>query len=430
MNHTSTKTRSLLRVATAGSVDDGKSTLIGRLLYESKSLMVDQLAAVERATTQRGFAGQAAGTLDLSLLTDGLLAEREQGITIDVAYRYFATPVRQFILADSPGHEQYTRNMVTAASTADVAIVLIDATKGVLTQTRRHALLSALLHVPRMIVAVNKMDLVQYDQAVFARIVDELTPFLATYPQVQAQFIPVSALVGDNIVAASANMPWYQGAPLLPLLEGMDAAPQESSAFRFAVQRIARPTASNPRRGYQGTVNGGTIALGDTITVHPAGRSAKVARIVTWDAINVTEQEHASAERGAAISLELDTQIDVSRGDVLVHTSSPATVATTFSANLCWMDDAPANLDHGYTLKLGTHVAPVELGDIDGIFDLSAGGLTQQAGALTLNTLARVRLKARRPLALDAYAANRHTGSFVLIDEVSNRTVAAGMVVA
>ncbi len=442
--------QSLLRVATAGSVDDGKSTLIGRLLYESKSLALDQLAAVAQASAKRGFS--QAGALDLSLLTDGLIAEREQGITIDVAYRYFATGKRQFILADSPGHEQYTRNMVTAASTADVAIVLVDAGKGVLPQTRRHALIAALLHVPHVIVAVNKMDLIDYDQTRFAQIEAEVRTFLAGVNHAGSlTVIPVAALLGDNIVTASPRMPWHPGAALLPLLEKLEPpkpkASGNDSAFRFAVQRVVRPSvavdrAANHRRGYQGVVSGGTVTVGDLIVVQPAGLPARVARILAWDAINAVEISHGRASSGTAVTLELDAQLDVSRGCIISSAAKPPESARQLDANLCWMDEAPANLKNSYLMKLGTCTVPVAFAAVQGIYDLTSGQLGTTTGtsggkggsessgtAIAMNTIARVSLKARQAVAFDTYAARPATGAFVLIDEFTNRTVASGTVV-
>ena len=423
--------KSLLRVATAGSVDDGKSTLIGRLLYESKSLALDQIAAVRHASAKRGFS--QTGALDLSLLTDGLIAEREQGITIDVAYRYFATPKRQFILADSPGHEQYTRNMVTAASTANVAIVLIDARKGVLAQTRRHTLIATLLRVPHVIVAVNKMDLVDHDEQVFARIETEIRAFFADLRYAGSiAVIPVAALTGDNIVTNSLRMSWYSGPALLPMLEALDTQDDAGGQyFRLAVQRVVRPSlaAQDQRRGYQGLVNGGTVRVGDAVLVQPGERLAHIARIVTWDAINAVEISHDSASSGTAVTLELDTQLDNSRGGIISSATTPSRTARQLHANLCWMDDTPASLMNRYLMKLGTSTVPVTFGSVDGIYDLATGQLkTAPNASLAMNAIASVSLKARQAVVFDNYAKQRSAGAFVLVDEVSNRTVAAGTI--
>lgn len=411
--------KDLLRFSTAGSVDDGKSTLIGRLLYDTQSVYDDQLQSIEGKGTT------APGVLDLALLTDGLRAEREQGITIDVAYRYFSTQRRKFIIADTPGHEEYTRNMATGASTASAAIVLIDARKGVLPQSRRHASITALLGVRHIIVAVNKMDLVGYAESTFTQIRADFTSFFHALDIPGAQstalyFVPVSALVGDNIVHASTSMPWYSGKPLLALLESIPAAEDNASCpFRLAVQRVVRP--SLDFRGFAGQIASGTIRVGDPVVALPSGRSSRVQRIVTFDG------DLTQATAPLAVTLTLEHEIDISRGDVLTAASSPATVATSFQASLVWMDAAALDISRRYLLKHMSRAVPARIDRVVSLMNLS-GISGQSVVEVGLNAIAVVEIASLLPLAMDKYEQNRTTGSFVLIDPLTNATVAAGMI--
>ena len=413
--------KDLLRFSTAGSVDDGKSTLIGRLLYDTQSVYEDQVRSIEGKGTT------APGQLDFALLTDGLRAEREQGITIDVAYRYFSTARRKFIIADTPGHEQYTRNMATGASTADAAVVLIDASKGVLLQSRRHAFIASLLRVRHILVAVNKMDLIGYDEGAFRAIEADFRYVLEqiaadTGSPVDAIFVPVSALAGDNVVRRSETMPWYKGASLLELLESLPSAQNtRTEPFRFAVQRVLRP--DHTFRGFAGQISSGTIRPGDTITALPSGRGAKVARIVTWDG----DLEEAYAP--LSVTLVLDRELDISRGDLIVISSGPASVARSVKASLVWMDQRPLTLHGRYLLKHTSQTVPVFLSSIEYRTDLAT--LTREpAQTLHMNDIGAASLNLLRPVALDLYGQNRATGAFILIDPETNATVAAGMVTA
>jgi sulfate adenylyltransferase subunit 1 len=407
----------LLRFTTAGSVDDGKSTLIGRLLYDSKSIFEDQLEAIERTTERRGGNG-----VDLSLLTDGLQAEREQGITIDVAYRYFATPQRKFIIADTPGHEQYTRNMVTGASTANLAIILIDARKGVLTQSRRHAFISHLLGIPHIVVAINKMDLVDYAEQVYKNIRAEFSAFLTQLGVKDARFVPISALLGDNVVERSVHMPWYQGEPLLGMLETVTIAQDINLRdFRFPVQYVCRPPGMQDFRGYMGRIESGRITVGDEITVLPAGLRSRIKEIVTYDGTL------SSACAPQSVTLTLADEIDISRGDMLVHSPRAPRVDKEFSAMLCWMSGEPFAPHRKYLIKHTTQTVKAMMPEIEYKVDINTlahGPATE----LKMNDIARVRVKTLKPLLCDAYLANRATGAFIVIDEHSNNTVAAGMI--
>ena len=413
--------KDLLRFSTAGSVDDGKSTLIGRLLYDTQSVYEDQVRSIEGKGTT------APGQIDFALLTDGLRAEREQGITIDVAYRYFSTAKRKFIIADTPGHEQYTRNMATGASTADAAIVLIDASKGVLIQSRRHAYIASLLRVRHVLVAVNKMDLIGYDEAAFRAIVADFTQVLDqiaadTGTPVNAVFVPVSALKGDNIVHGSNTMPWYAGPSLLELLESLPSAQQTRTApFRFPVQRVLRP--DHTFRGFAGQIASGTVRVGDTITVLPSNRGAKVERIVTWDG------DLKEAIAPLSVTLVLDREVDISRGDLITGTEAQATVARSAKAAMVWMDQRPLDLSRRYLLKHTSHTVPVFLSSVDYRTDLNSLS-RQPAQGLEMNDIGAVSLSLLRPMALDTYGENRGTGAFILIDPETNATVAAGMVTA
>jgi sulfate adenylyltransferase subunit 1 len=420
---------SLLRFITAGSVDDGKSTLIGRLLFDSKGIFADQLAAVSRSKHKR----TVGDTIDLSLLTDGLEAEREQGITIDVAYRYFATPKRKFIIADTPGHEQYTRNMVTGASTADAVIILVDVSKvklgddgsvELLTQTKRHSTIAKLLQIEHVIVAVNKMDLVNYDRSVYERIVGAYTAFAKSLGLQDITAIPLSALAGDNVVERGDNMPWYEGPTLIELLESISVYDETHDApFRFPVQLVARHNGheANDFRGYMGRIESGKVSVGDKLVVQPSGVEATVKEIQTFDGPLQT------AVAGQSITLLLNEYVDVSRGDVLAGSAQPATLLKQVKADVCWMADEPLDLRRKYWIKHGTRQTMAKVKAIENILDVN----TQQrheAQGLKLNDIARIELTVQQPLAADAYEDIRATGAFILIDEVTHQTVAAGMI--
>jgi sulfate adenylyltransferase subunit 1 len=412
-------TTQLLRFITAGSVDDGKSTLIGRLLHDSKSIFEDQLSAISKTSEKRGM-----GAVDLSLLTDGLQAEREQGITIDVAYRYFATPKRKFIIADTPGHEQYTRNMVTAASTANLAVILVDARKGVLTQTRRHTYLASLVGIPHIVLAVNKMDMVDYSEARFEEIVAEYRAFAAQLGLDNVTCIPLSALMGDMIVERGDNLNWYQGTTLMELLEGIAIDHDVNTIdFRFPVQWVCRPQTQEYHdfRGFAGRVESGEIGVGDTVTVLPSGRSSKVKEIVTYDG----KLERAFAPQ--SVMLTLEDEIDISRGDMLVGGGEALQVAKEFSATLCWLSETPLDLNRKYLIKHATRMTKALFSGLEYRMDVNT--LEQhEAATLNMNDIARVSMKMQLPLAFDHYQRNRATGSFIVIDEATNNTVAAGMI--
>jgi bifunctional enzyme CysN/CysC len=410
----------LLRFATAGSVDDGKSTLIGRLLYDSKQVLADQLAHVEQASQRMGH-----DFLDLSLLTDGLRAEREQGITIDVAYRYFATPQRRFIIADTPGHEQYTRNMVTGASTADLAIVLIDARKGVVAQSKRHAFISSLLGIPHVVVCVNKMDLVGFDEEVFDRIVEEFDRFAARLELPDVTFIPISALLGDNVVERSEAMPWYQGPPVLYHLEHVHIASDRNLIdVRFPVQWVIRPPSANmvDYRAYAGQLAGGIIRQGDEVVVLPSGQRTSVAGIDTY------EGPVQEAFPPMSVALRLADDIDVGRGSTIVRTRNQPTVSKSFECLICWMSEQPLSPHRRYLVKHTARSAIV--GGIDVRYRIDVESLRRDEGASTLelNDLARVHMELSSPLVFDSYRRNRVTGSLIVIDEATNDTVAAGVI--
>ena len=410
----------LLRFITCGSVDDGKSTLIGRLLHDSKSIFEDQLAAVERTTRRRGVDG-----VDLSLLTDGLQAEREQGITIDVAYRYFATPKRKFIIADTPGHEQYTRNMVTGASTANLAVILIDARKGVLTQSRRHAYIASLLRIPHLVVAVNKMDLVDHRREVFADIRAAFAEFAADLNFRDVIYIPISALNGDMIVERGDNLAWYDGPTLLELLENVEIDHDVNlEDFRFPVQWVCRPGSAEHHdfRGYMGRIESGSVKAGDVITVLPSGRSSKVKQILTFDGA----MRQAVAPQSVTLLLEDD--IDISRGDMIVNDLQSVHVASEFSADICWLSEQPLDTRRKYLVKHATKTVKVWLTRIEHRVDVNTSQLVGGLKSLQMNDIARVGIKGPQPLVVDSYARNRATGSFIIIDEVTNNTVGAGMI--
>ncbi|WP_371762851.1 sulfate adenylyltransferase subunit 1 [Massilia sp.] len=423
----------LLRFITAGSVDDGKSTLIGRLLFDSKGIFADQLAAVSRSKHKR----TVGDTIDLSLLTDGLEAEREQGITIDVAYRYFATPKRKFIIADTPGHEQYTRNMVTGASTADAVIILVDVSKvklgddgsvELLVQTKRHSTIAKLLQIEHVIVAVNKMDLVNYDRTVYDRIVAEYTKFADTLGLKDITAIPLSALAGDNVVERGDNMTWYEGPTLIELLEGLSVYDETHAApFRFPVQLVARHNGheANDFRGYMGRIESGKVAVGDKLVVQPSGHSATVKEILTFDG------PLQQAVAGQSVTITLNEHVDISRGDVLAPAEQPATLLKQVKADVCWMSDEPLDVRRKYWIKHGTRQTMAKVKAIDSVLDVNTQtrrAVDNPAEGLKLNDIAQIELTVQQPLAADAYDAIRATGAFILIDEVTHQTVAAGMI--
>jgi bifunctional enzyme CysN/CysC len=411
----------LLRFATAGSVDDGKSTLIGRLLYDTKSIFEDQLEAVERASTQMG-----ADYVNLALLTDGLRAEREQGITIDVAYRYFATPRRKFIIADTPGHVQYTRNMVTGASTADLALVLVDVRNGVVLQTKRHAFISTLLRIPHLVVCVNKMDLVDYDQEMFESVKAQFRDFAMKLDVADLTFIPISALHGDNVVERSLNMPWYQGSSLLHHLEEVHIASDRNLIDpRFAVQYVLRPLNDDHHdyRGYAGQVSAGIFKPGDSVMVLPSGFTTRVASIDTADG-PIDE-----AFPPMSVSLRLEDDIDVSRGDMICRPHNQPTVSHDIDAMVCWMSER-STLSAGSKLaiKHTTRSARAMIKALHYRLDVDTLHRDETVSQLRLNDIGRVTLRTTSPLLFDEYRRNRHTGSFILIDEATMSTVGAGMI--
>jgi bifunctional enzyme CysN/CysC len=410
----------LLRFSTAGSVDDGKSTLIGRLLFDSKGIFEDQYAAIERTSRRRGNT-----KVDLALLTDGLRAEREQGITIDVAYRYFATPRRKFIVADTPGHVQYTRNMVTGASTADLAIVLVDARNGVLEQSRRHAFIAALLGIPHIVVAVNKMDLVGFSEQVFEDIRNEFSAWAAKLAIRDLRFIPISALHGDNVVTRSLSMPWYQGPSLLYDLENVYIGSDRNLIdARFPVQWVVRPQSDEHHdfRGYAGTVAGGVFRTGDDVVVLPSGRQTRISRISTLDG------ELETAAPPMSVIMELADDIDISRGDMLSRPHNQPTVAQELEAMVCWMAETPLRQGARYHLKQTTRTVKAMVDDLRYRIDVNTLH-REPATELGLNAIGRVRLRTSAPLMLDEYRDSRTTGGFILIDEATSDTVGAGMVV-
>ncbi|BCT67602.1 sulfate adenylyltransferase subunit CysN [Nitrosospira sp. NRS527] len=409
----------LLRFITAGSVDDGKSTLIGRLLHDSKSIFEDQLSAITHTSSRRGME-----SVDLSLLTDGLQAEREQGITIDVAYRYFATPKRKFIIADTPGHEQYTRNMVTGASTANLAIILIDARKGVLTQSRRHAYLASLVGIPHLVVAVNKMDLVDYSRDVFEQICKDFAAFAAGLKLSNIAYIPMSALNGDMVVERGDKLNWYKGVALMDLLESVpidhDINLQD---FRFPVQWVCRPqTEELPDfRGYMGRIESGFISVGDAVKVLPSGLTSRIKEIVTYDG-NVDD-----AVAPQSVTLTIEDHLDISRGDMLVKTLDVPRVGKEFEAMLCWLSEQSLDPRRKYLIKHTTRTVKAVISRIEYRVDINT--LNHEAvDSLKMNDIGRVLLKVQQPLAYDSYQRNHATGSFIVIDEVNNNTVAAGMI--
>ena len=409
----------MLRFTSAGSVDDGKSTLIGRLLYDTKAIFEDQLSSIEQSSRRRG-----QTSIDLSLLTDGLLAEREQGITIDVAYRYFATPSRKFIIADTPGHEQYTRNMVTGASTADLAIVLVDARKGLLTQSRRHAYIASLLRIPHVVLAVNKMDLVDYSQQVFDDIRRAFDDFVRDLDFHRVDALPMSALQGDMVVGRADRLSWYRGPTLLELLESAEVARSAvHGQLFFPVQLVSRPGDSGVEgaRGYAGRIESGSIGVGDAITVLPSGQTSRVRSVRTFDGA----VERAQAPQSVTVVLE--DQLDISRGEVLAATGMLPSVAREFDATLCWLAGEPFNRSRRYLIKQGTRVGKALFGSPQ--YRMNVNTLTQEpADTFALNDIGRVSVKTAQPIAFEPYRRNRAAGSFIVIDETSNNTVAAGLI--
>jgi sulfate adenylyltransferase subunit 1 len=411
----------LLRFTTAGSVDDGKSTLIGRLLYDSKSIFEDQLEAVEASSAKKGF-----DYVDLSLLTDGLKSEREQGITIDVAYRYFATPKRKFIIADTPGHIQYTRNMVTGASTANLALILIDARKGLIEQTFRHSFIASLLKIPHIIVCVNKMDLVNYDQAVYDKIVEDYRAFSSKLEISDIQFVPISALLGDNVVNRSENMEWYQGATLLHLLESAHIESDYNHIdSRFPVQYVVRPHSKEYHdfRGYAGRIAGGIFRPGDEVLVMPSGFTSKIK------SIQLGEEKLEEAFAPMSVTMTLEDEIDISRGDIIAKPNNHPQAEQDIDMMLCWMNQRPINLNSKFFIKHTTKEVRGVLKEIQYKLDINSLHRIENAEQLTMNEIARVKIRTAQPLNIDSYRKNRITGSVILVDEGTNETVAAGMIV-
>lgn len=409
----------LLRFTTAGSVDDGKSTLIGRLLYDSKSIFEDQIASIERTSRKRGME-----TIDLALFTDGLRDEREQGITIDVAYRYFTTPKRKFIIADTPGHIQYTRNMVTGASTANVAIVLIDARKGVIEQTKRHSYIASLLQISHIIVCVNKMDLVEYSESVFDEIVEQYEEMSSKMMIKDVRYIPISALNGDNVVNRSENMPWYQNAPLLHTLETIHITSDNNMVdARFPVQTIIRPQGNDLHdfRGYAGIVAGGIFRVGDEVKVLPSGFAS------TIKSINVYDKFEEMAFEGMSVVLTLTDDIDISRGDMIVKSNNLPEITQDLSAMICWFNENPARDRAKYTLKHTSNEPKAMIKEIEYKVNIDTLKRMAEDKQIHMNDICKVKIRTTAPIMMDDYARNRKTGSFILIDEATNETVAAGM---
>lgn len=412
--------RGLLRFFTAGSVDDGKSTLIGRLLYDSKAIFEDQYEAIKHSSELRG-----EDKVNLALLTDGLRAEREQGITIDVAYRYFATPKRKFIIADTPGHIQYTRNMVTGSSTANLAIIMVDARNGIIEQTCRHTLITSLLGIRHIIVCINKMDLVDFKEEVFERIRDEYEKFVSKLEVVDVQFIPISALAGDNVVDKSNNMPWYQGSTLLYTLENIHIASDENMIdCRFPVQYVIRPQSDeyHDYRGYAGKVAGGIFKKGDSVVALPSGLSTRIKSIDTYDG------DVAEARPGMSVSIQLEDDIDISRGDMLVREKNQPKIGQDIEIMLCWMNEKKLTIGGKYALKHTTTDARCIVKDIQYKININTLHRIEDDKEIKLNDIGRVVLRVTKPLYYDSYRKNRHTGSLILIDEATNETVGAGMI--
>lgn len=412
---------SLLRFTTAGSVDDGKSTLIGRLLYDSKSIFEDQLEAIESASLKQGDQG-----INLALLTDGLKSEREQGITIDVAYRYFSTPKRKFIIADTPGHIQYTRNMVTGASTANAALVLIDARKGVIEQTKRHAIIASLLQIPHLVVCINKMDLVNYEQEPFEQIKEEFSDFAAKLAIKDVEFIAMSALVGDNVVHKSENMPWYGGSTLMYFLENVHIASDYNLIdCRFPVQYVIRPYSDefHDYRGYSGRVASGIFKKGDKVMALPSGFTTEITQI------NTADGELEEAYPPMSVTLLLKDDLDISRGDMIIRENNQPNQSQDIDLMLCWFNEKPLKIKGKYTIKHTTKEARCIIKEIQYKLDINSLHRNLEDLSIGMNEIARVRIRTTFPLFFDAYKKNRQTGSVILIDEDTNETVGAGMIV-
>ncbi len=412
----------LLRFTTAGSVDDGKSTLIGRLLYDSKSIFEDQLEAIENTSKKKGHEG-----VDLALFTDGLRDEREQGITIDVAYRYFTTPKRKFIIADTPGHIQYTRNMVTGASTANAAIILVDARHGVIEQTRRHAFIASLLQIPHIIVCINKMDLVEYSEEAYNKVINQFEEFSSKLLVKDVRFIPISALLGDNVVNRSTNMEWYQGAPLLHTLETMHISSDINKVdARFPVQTVLRPQSDDDNRdyrGYAGRIASGVLRQGDEVTVMPSGFTSKIKSIDTLEG-NLSE-----AFAPMSVSITLEDDIDISRGDMIVRSNNKPEAAQDVEVMLCWLNNSPAKPRAKYTIKHTSNDQKAMIKEVIYKIDINTLERNSEDNDLAMNDIAKVKIRTTKPLMIDAYRENRTTGSIILVDDATNETVAAGMVV-
>ena len=411
----------LLRFTTAGSVDDGKSTLIGRLLYDSKSIFEDQIASVEKTSKRKGLE-----TVDLALFTDGLKDEREQGITIDVAYRYFTTPKRKFIIADTPGHIQYTRNMVTGASTANVAIVLIDARNGVIEQTKRHSFIASLLQISHIIVCVNKMDLVDYSEEVFNDIVQQYEEISSKMMIKDVRYIPISALEGDNVVHRSDKTPWYQNAPLLHTLETIHITSDNNMVdARFPVQTVLRPQDEENRdyRGYAGTIAGGIFRVGNEVKVLPSGFSSKIK------SINVYDKNVEQAFEGMSVAINLEDDIDISRGDMIVKVNNLPEITQDLSAMICWFNDQPARPRAKYTIKHTSNEQKAMIKEVEYVVNVDTLKRDEGNKNITMNDICKVKIRTTAPIMMDEYSRNRKTGNFILIDDSTNETVAAGMLI-
>jgi sulfate adenylyltransferase subunit 1 len=409
----------VLRISTAGSVDDGKSTLIGRLLYETNSITTDKLEAIDRASQRKGI-----NFLDLSLLTDGLIAEREQGITIDVAHIYFQTRKRKFIITDAPGHVEYTRNMITGASKADVSLILVDARKGILEQTHRHYFISSLLRISRVIVCVNKMDLVNFDEGAFRAIEKDFQEFAAQirFKGQEITVMPVSSLLGDNITKQSTSMPWFDGKPLLEILESIQVNTElEKNPARFPVQYVIRPRNAEHHdfRGYAGRMLSGNLSVGDEVTIHPSGRKSRITRITQFD------KEIQTAHPRQSITVELADNVDISRGDWLVNSSTSPVLKTELESNLCWLVSEPFNSAKTYLLQHGASLSKAKITQLNYVQIPSTLEKTQ-ATTLKMNDIAHVRIKTAKPLLIDGFEENKPNGSFILVDEHTNNTVAVG----
>lgn len=411
----------LLRFTTAGSVDDGKSTLIGRILYDSKSIFQDQMEAIERASKVIG-----EGTVNLALLTDGLRSEREQGITIDVAYRYFSTPKRKFIIADTPGHIQYTRNMVTGASTANLAIILVDARHGLIEQTARHSFIASLLGIPHVVYCINKMDLVDYDEKVYEKIKNDLESFSSKLITSDIRFIPVSALNGDNVVNRSKNMPWYEGPTLMYTLENVHiSSDQNHIDCRFPVQHVIRPQTKefHDYRGYAGRVAGGVYKPGDEVTLLPSGFTTKIA------GIDLDGEEIKEAYAPMSVTIRLEEDYDLGRGDMIVRTNNQPNVTQDLDVMICWLNDKPLQLNGKYALKHTTRDVRCIVKEIQYKMDINTLHRNEDDKRIGMNDIGRIKLRTTQPLFADSYKRNRNTGSLILIDESTNETVGAGMII-